>query len=185
MSICIFDGLWFFMYKQTEHSLIILVGPMGAGKTTIGRLLAQQLNYDFYDSDIVIEQMTGASVSWIFDKEGENGFRQRETKVIKMLTEKNQIVLATGGGAVITPINREYLKRGTIIYLRASVDVQYERTFRDRNRPLLQTTNPKQKLAELFAIRDPIYTEIADIIVTTGNTHPKKMVQEILQKLTT
>ena len=167
-----------------QQPLIVLIGPMGAGKTTIGKLLAQQLGYQFYDSDSEIEACAGASISWIFDKEGEAGFRQRETKTIDRLSQCHYTVLATGGGAVMTPANHPYLKRGFVIYLRAEVDVQYERTCRDRNRPLLQTENPKQRLTELFTLRDPVYRELADITITTGQTSPKKMIQVILEKLT-
>lgn len=175
----------FFMNKSEPRSLLILIGPMGAGKTTIGKLLAQYFEYDFFDSDQDIERRTGASVSWIFDKEGEAGFRQRETRAIEQLTRKQHAVLATGGGVVMTPQNHEYLKRGIVIYLRATVDVQYERTCRDRNRPLLQTQNPKERLTQLFEIRDPLYQQLADITVTTGYLSPKKMVQEIITKLQT
>lgn len=173
----------FFMDNTDEPLLLILVGPMGAGKTTIGKLLAHHYNFEFFDSDQMIVQRTGASISWIFEKEGESGFRKRESCILEQLTTKSQVVLATGGGAVVLPQNHEYLKRGIVIYLRASVDVQYERTCRDRNRPLLQTDNPKQRLTELFAIRDPIYQGLADITVTTGYLSPKKMVHEIIHQL--
>lgn len=166
-----------------QPPLIILIGPMGSGKTTLGKLLANQLGYNFCDSDHEIERRTGASISWIFDKEGEAGFRERETRVIDQLTQRQQLILATGGGAVVTPRNHALLKRGLVIYLRASVDVQFERTSRDRNRPLLQTQNPKERLAEIFALRDPIYQQLADITVTTGYLSPKKMVQEIISSL--
>lgn len=172
-----------FFMDATTQSLIILVGPMGAGKTTIGRLLAQQLGYQFYDSDSEIEAAAGVSVGWIFEKEGEAGFRQRESKILDKLTRCSHTVLATGGGAVMTPINREFFKRGMVIYLRAEVEVQYERTCRDRNRPLLQTENPKQRLADLFAIRDPIYQQLADVVITTGHTSPKRMVHDLMAQL--
>ena len=163
--------------------LIILIGPMGAGKTTIGKLLAQQLGFTFYDSDQEIERVSGASISWIFEKEGEVGFRQRETRVLDKLTQLDHVVLATGGGAVTIAENHYFLKRGIIIYLRAEVDIQYERTCRDRNRPLLQIDNPKQKLTELFGKRDPIYQQLADITIVTGHNSPKKMVHDILLQL--
>lgn len=173
------------MDKIDKHNktLLVLIGPMGAGKTTIGRLLAQQLDYTFYDSDIEIERTTGATVSWIFEKEGEMGFRAREHKAISNIVQRSYVVLATGGGAVVTPENHVLLQQGVIIYLRASVEVQYERIHRDRNRPLLNTPNPQQRLTELFTMRDPIYQSLADITVTTGMTSPKKMVQEILGQL--
>ena len=173
----------FFMDGKQHNPLIILIGPMGAGKTTIGKLLAQQLGFDFYDTDQEVERLSGASVSWIFEKEGEIGFRARESRVLDRLTRMNQVVLATGGGAVTTLENHAYLKRGIIIYLRAEVDIQYERTCRDKNRPLLQTENPKQKLQALFEKRDPIYQQLADITVVTGHFSPKKMIQDILAKL--
>lgn len=176
----------FFMtinHTPAKQPLIILIGPMGAGKTTVGKLLAQQLHFDFFDSDKEIETSAGANIGWIFDKEGEAGFRERETKTIATLTEKNNTILATGGGVVVTPQNHTYLKRGIVIYLRASVDTQYQRTYRDKSRPLLQTENPKQRLTELFAIRDPIYQQLADITIPTGYMSPKKMVQTILQEL--
>lgn len=169
--------------EKENNTLIVLIGPMGAGKTTIGKLLAQQLKYKFFDSDAVIEQNSGARISWIFEKEGEVGFRERETRAIAELTQTQHTVLATGGGAVVAPINRDYLARGIVIYLQASVEVQYERTCRDRNRPLLQTENPKQRLQELFDLRHPIYLATADIVVTTGHRSPKKMVEDILHAL--
>lgn len=169
--------------EQNKQSLVVLVGPMGAGKTTIGRLLAQQLGFEFFDTDHEIEKATGASVSWIFEKEGEAGFRRRETNTLSRLTERHQTVLATGGGAVVTPANHAYLKRGIVVYLRAEVAVQYERTSRDRNRPLLQIANPKQRLTELFEQRDPLYQALADIVVTTGHLSPRRMVNEILHQL--
>ena len=168
---------------KENTTLLVLIGPMGAGKTTIGKLLAQQLSYQFFDSDAVIEQMTGARISWIFEKEGEAGFRERETKAIAELTQHTYSILATGGGAVLSPLNRAYLSRGIVIYLQASVEVQYERTYRDRQRPLLQTTNPKQRLQELFDSRHELYLATADIVVTTGYRSPKKMVEDILVAL--
>lgn len=175
----------FFMDKMDKQnkSLLVLIGPMGAGKTTIGRLLAQQLDYTFYDSDIEVERSTGATISWIFEKEGEAGFRVREHKAITEIVQRSQVVLATGGGAVVTPENHAYLRQGIVIYLRATVAVQYERIQRDRHRPLLQTADPKQRLTELFEMRDPIYQSLADITVTTGSASPKKMVHEILGQL--
>lgn len=172
----------FFMDESEQH-LLVLIGPMGAGKTTIGKLLAQHFGYDFCDSDHEIEQRTGASVGWIFDKEGESGFRERECRAIEELTQRTNTVVATGGGAVMTPQNHLYLSRGIVIYLRATVDVQFERTCRDKSRPLLRTENPKARLAELFEIRDPIYQQLADITVTTGYISPKRMVQEIIDQL--
>ncbi len=142
---------------------------MGAGKTTIGRLLAKQLGREFYDSDVEIERKTGVKIPLIFELEGEAGFRKRETAAIEELSQLHDVIVATGGGAVLLPENRAYLKSsGKIIYLRAKVHDLYQRTRSDKSRPLLQGANPKQKLEQLYAVRDPIYTELADYIVDTG-----------------
>lgn len=163
---------------------LILVGPMGAGKSTIGRLLAKELRFPFKDSDKEIEQRTGANIPWIFDVEGEQGFREREQAVIEALCELEGVVLATGGGAVMRPENRHALRGGgRVVYLHASVDQQIDRTSRDRNRPLLRTQNPGKVLAELMAIRDPLYREIADLVVETDERPPRLVVQEILERL--
>ena len=138
---------------------------MGAGKTTVGRMLAKRLGKRFVDSDHEIEARTGASIPWIFEIEGEASFRRREAEMICELTAQAGIVLATGGGAILHPENRQYLKkRGTVIYLRASVDSILQRTSNDKNRPLLQTADPRRRLEELTAQREPLYEEIADII---------------------
>ena len=163
---------------------IFLVGPMGAGKTTIGRLLARMLGRTFTDSDHEIESRTGADIPWIFDVEGEEGFRRRETSAIDELSQRSGIVLATGGGAVLDPENRRHLAaRGMVVYLRTSVDQQVERTRRDRNRPLLQTDDPRLRLEELMALRDPLYREVADIIVQTDGRAAKSVANEIVKKL--
>ena len=153
---------------------------MGAGKTTVGRLLAKNLGAVFYDTDQEIEKRTGVRVPVIFEMEGEGGFRKREIGMIDELTQIQNIVLATGGGAVIAPENREHLKsRGIVIYLRASVHDLYIRTRFDRNRPLLQNTNAQAKLEELFAARDPLYRQVATYIVDTGNQPVMNIVQKI------
>ena len=163
---------------------VFLVGPMGAGKSTIGRLLSQELKFEFHDSDKVIEERCGADIPWIFDREGEQGFRDRETLVIDELTQLSGIVLSTGGGAVIRPENRRYLgARGTVIYLCTSVEQQLARTARDRNRPLLQTADPEAVLRKLFAERDPLYREIADIIIETDQRNPRWVIQELKRQL--
>ena len=163
---------------------VFLVGPMGVGKTTIGRVLASQLELEFYDSDNEIEFSTGADIPWIFDVEGEAGFRLRESKMIDQLSSKRNIVLATGGGAVLSAENRQRLKaRGVVVYLRASINQQVERTNRDKNRPLLQNADPEQKIRELMQIRDPLYREIADIIVDTNRRNPRSVSQDICRKL--
>ena len=148
---------------------IILIGPMGAGKTTIGRQIARVFDYDFYDSDREIEQRTGASIPLIFELEGEEGFRKREQDIIAELTRKKKIVLATGGGAVLREANQKILKAsGIVVYLRASLDDLLERTSKDKNRPLLQTANPREKLQSIITERDPIYRQLADIILETN-----------------
>lgn len=163
---------------------VILVGPMGAGKSTIGRLLAKELHLPFKDSDKEIEVRTGADIPWIFDVEGEAGFREREQAVITDLCQEDGLVLATGGGAILRPANREALRAGgRVVYLHTSVEQQLERTARDRNRPLLRTANPGQVLCELMAIRDPLYREIADVIIETDQRPPRLVVQEVLSRL--
>jgi shikimate kinase len=168
---------------KTPGSLF-LTGPMGAGKSTIGRQLAKQLGLPFHDSDHEIESRTGVDIPLIFELEGEAGFRKREVTVIDELTRLPNIVLATGGGAVLDPANREHLKtRGRVIYLHTSVNHQLKRTRKDRNRPLLQTGNPRKKLEELMAVRDPLYREIAGIIIDTDGMRVRDVVKIIMQKL--
>ncbi|MGJ8688364.1 MAG: shikimate kinase AroK [Gammaproteobacteria bacterium] len=167
-----------------EPNNVFLVGPMGVGKSTIGRLLASQLNMPFYDSDREIEFVTGADIPWIFDIEGEKGFRIREARMIDTLTQRQNIILATGGGAILSPESREYLhSRGTVVYLRASVNQQLERTGKDKNRPLLQTEKPLLKIKELFKIREPLYRETAHLIVDTSRRSPRSVSQEIIRQL--
>lgn len=162
---------------------IYLVGPMGSGKTTIGKLLAKQLNRPFVDCDWHIVAQTGADIPWIFEKEGEQGFRNRETKALSELVEQPNIIMATGGGAVGRAENRELLRKGLVIYLDASVDTQLSRTKKDKNRPLLQTSNPRAVLEELYRKRDPLYRETADLIVPTGRAYPKQMISDLLEVL--
>lgn len=165
-------------------SSIYLVGPMGAGKSTIGRLLSAELKLEFFDSDKVIEERCGANIPWIFDMEGEIGFREREEQVIDDLTQMQGIVLATGGGVVMREANRRYLSsRGTVVYLCTSVEQQLARTSKDKNRPLLQTENPEAVLRDLFSKRDPLYREIADIIIETDQRNPRWVVQELKRLL--
>ncbi|PYE38037.1 shikimate kinase AroK [Psychrobacter fozii] len=167
-----------------ELPSVFLVGPMGAGKTTIGKLLAKQLGRTFVDSDWYVESQTGADIAWIFAKEGEAGFRERETRAIDELTQKNQIVLATGGGAVMCAENRAFLQqRGIVVYLNAPVDVQMARTAKDKSRPLLQQPNPRKILQDLYSKRDPLYRQVAHIIMPTGHTYPRHMVNQLLQQL--
>jgi len=157
---------------------------MGSGKTTIGRALAKKLNKQFFDSDHEIEARTGASIPLIFEIEGEAGFRQREMEAIRDLTARDGIVLATGGGAILKPENRDHLKsRGTVVYLRASVNSILQRTSHDKNRPLLQTADPRKRIEELAIEREPYYLEVADIIIEIGRPNVQLVVQAIVEKL--
>ncbi|TFW30740.1 bifunctional shikimate kinase/3-dehydroquinate synthase AroKB [Massilia horti] len=169
---------------DAKNNNIFLVGLMGAGKTTIGRLLARRLGARFVDSDHAIEARTGASIPWIFEIEGEASFRRREADMIRELTAQQGIVLATGGGAVLNPDSRKLLaERGTVIYLRASVSSILARTSHDKNRPLLQTADPRARLEELTAQREPLYREIADLVIDTGRPNVQSMVQTIIDQL--
>lgn len=159
---------------------------MGVGKTTVGRHLAELLGYDFYDSDREIERKTGATISWIFDVEGEAGFRKREQAMIDELTRVPSIVLATGGGAVINDLNRQYLKtRGIVVYLKADVDELVRRTEHDKSRPLLQTEDPKKKLEELITQREPWYLEVADLVFDTRHKNSHTAARALFNKLST
>ena len=161
-----------------------LVGPMGAGKSTIGRQLARSLHLEFVDSDREIEKKTGVDIPLIFELEGETGFRKREKDIIGELSERTGIVLATGGGAVLDADNRRHLtSRGYVIYLQTSVDQQLRRIAHDRNRPLLQASNPRQKLEELMSFRDPLYREVADWTIETDGCRVRDVVQNILRHI--
>lgn len=163
---------------------IFLIGLMGAGKTTIGRQLARELHQDFIDSDHEIEARTGVTIPHIFDVEGEDGFRRRESSVIDELSLRNGIVLATGGGAILREENRQYLKsRGTVFYLYADLETLFKRTSKDRNRPLLQAEDPKAVLASLLEKRDPLYRETADFIIDTSEGSIQHAVKQILTDL--
>lgn len=165
-------------------SNIFLVGLMGAGKTTIGRHLAKALDKQFEDSDRVIEARTGADIPLIFELEGEAGFRRRERTVIAELTEREDLVLATGGGVVLDRDNRSHLvSRGLVIYLQAPLEQLVERTSSDRNRPLLQTEDPRARLTTLLAERDPLYRQVADLIVKTDHRTVRSVVKEIHKRL--
>jgi shikimate kinase len=167
---------------MTQTTNIILIGPMGAGKSTIGRQLAGVLQLPLKDSDREIEQRTGVDIPTIFEFEGEEGFRNRETAMLEELCTEQGMVLATGGGAVMRDQNRALLRDcGLVVYLKTSVKTQLRRTARDRNRPLLQTENPRARLEELMRMRDPLYREIADLIVDTDRDSIRKVVQEISQ----
>ena len=172
------------MQLLASNGSVFIVGLMGVGKTTVGRLLAKKLGKRFVDSDHEIEARTGASIPWIFEIEGEPSFRRREAEVIRDLTAESGIVLATGGGAVLDATSREHLKsRGTVIFLRASVNSILHRTGRDKNRPLLQTADPRKRIEELVREREPLYLEVADIIIETGRPNVHAVVQNIFSKL--
>ena len=163
---------------------VFLVGPMGVGKTTIGRALADQMQLEFFDSDKEIEASTGADIPWIFDVEGEQGFRERELRMIDMLSKRKQLVLATGGGAILAKKTRKRLKkRGLVVYLRASIKQQVERTSRDKNRPLLRTENPEETIIKLMAQREPLYLEAAHIMVDTNRRNPRSVSAEIMRQI--
>ena len=163
---------------------VFLVGPVGAGKSTIGKQLASELKLSFYDSDRVIEERCGVDIDWIFDIEGESGFRAREKDVLESLATMQGVVLATGGGAVILPENRTLLSsRGTVIYLKASIEQQLQRTVRDKKRPMLQVDDRETRLRNLMAEREPMYMEIADHIVETTDATVRNVVQKITKLL--
>ena len=168
--------------KETEN--VFLVGPMGAGKTTVGRLLARDLGLMFLDSDHEIEKGANASISWIFDIEGEAGFRRRESRMIAELTERQEVLLATGGGAVLDPGNRNLLQdRGIVVYLYVSLEAQLSRKLKDENRPLLRTGNREQRIRELYETRHPIYSELADIRVEAKRRYPHLVSRAVKREL--
>lgn len=163
---------------------VFLVGLMGAGKTTVGRMLAKRLRLEFVDADHEIEARTGVPIPTIFEIEGEPGFRKRESQVIDDLTQQPALVLATGGGAVMDPVNRQHLReRGKVVYLFAAPEVLYERTRTDRSRPLLQVDDRLAKLQQLYALRDPLYREVAHHVIEVGQTQAAQVVRRILQAL--
>jgi shikimate kinase len=165
---------------------IFLIGPMGAGKTSVGRSLAKQLNKHFYDSDEEIEKKMGVNLNWIFDLEGMTGYRQRELKAIDELSSLNNIVLSTGGGCVETPEVREILQtRGVVIYMEVSLQTQFNRLKKDKKRPLLQGENPQEVLVKLWEKRESAYEDIADFIVTTDHRSVKDVCADILKWLGT
>lgn len=170
-------------FRGKPHN-IFLIGPMGVGKTTIGRQLSKELKLEFYDSDQEIEHRTGADIPWIFDVEGEKGFRYREAAVIEELTRKSGILLATGGGSVLCEQNRQCLaSRGIVIFLDTSVGLQLKRTGKDKKRPLLQLDNRRQVLEDLREIRHPIYSSLADIIVFVADSSSRKIVNHIIEQM--
>ncbi len=165
---------------------IFLIGPMGSGKTSIGRILANLINYEFYDTDRVIEERTGADIPWIFDVEGESGFRQREMKILDELTQLPNIVLATGGGAVLQLENRKKLHdRGFVVYLRVAIEEQLKRMERDRSRPLLQVPDRFAVLTRLAAGRDPLYQETAHMMYEAEDLPVRQSASALLELLIT
>ena len=168
---------------DTMAGNIFFIGLMGAGKTTHGKQLAALLQRDFIDSDQLIGQRTGVSISTIFELEGEGGFRKREAAIINELTRRNSIILATGGGAVLSPDNRHWLHtRGTVIYLHATPEILYRRIQYDKNRPLLQVANPLDKLQTLYQQRDPLYRETAHLVFNIPPQHScPQITKQLLQ----
>ena len=168
----------------TERNNLILVGMMGAGKTTVGRLLARRLKRTFYDSDEAIERRCGVRIPVIFDIEGEAGFRMRESQAIAELCALDAAVIATGGGAVLAEENRRCIAaQGTVVYLHARPGFLWQRVRHDRNRPLLATPDPQKKLEELYAERDPLYREVADLVLDTGKQSVQALAKELLARL--
>jgi shikimate kinase len=163
---------------------VFLIGPMGSGKSAVGRLLARMLHASFYDSDAEIERRTGVDISYIFEKEGETGFRQREREVIDALTQIEPVVLATGGGAVLLPENRRNLaERGCVVYLEASIEQQVRRVHHARHRPLLVNVDPATKLTELMSERASLYHGVADLTVCTDGRKIQSVADEIVRGL--
>ena len=170
---------------QSNLNNIVLIGPMGSGKTTVGRSLSKKLGIDFYDSDHEITDKTGVSIDHIFDVEGEEGFRKRESDILKNLCSQDNIIIATGGGAVISEENRiEISKTGSVIYLLSSVDQILRRTSKSKTRPLLENSKNKRKtISDIINARDPLYREIATITVDTNGKKLNEVINEILVQL--
>jgi shikimate kinase len=169
---------------MAEKRNVFLVGPMGAGKSTIGRHLADELHLEFFDSDQEIERRTGADIAWIFDLEGEDGFRKREETIIHDLTDKQGIVLATGGGSIVSKAVRNRLSaRGIVVYLQTTIDKQVARTQRDKRRPLLQKDDPEAVLIALGEERNPLYEEVADYVIETDEQSARAVANQIISKI--
>jgi len=169
---------------MSEYRNVYLIGPMGSGKTAVGRQLAKLLRLTFHDSDAEVERRTGVDIPYIFEREGEAGFREREREVIDALTQLDGVVVATGGGAILHPDNRAHLaSRGHVVYLKTSVEQQLERTKHGRQRPLLYTEDPARRLRELMEQRAPLYESIAEITVETDGRHVRAVAEEIAQRL--
>ena len=169
-----------------DRSNIFLVGMMGAGKTTVGRALAQRMKREFVDTDRVLVERTGVAVATVFEIEGEEGFRKRESAVLQEVCEQDGRVIATGGGIVLAAENRRVMREcGTVVYLRARLESLWERTRHDTSRPLLATPNPKARLAELLTQREPLYREVAHVIVDSGPQSASTLVNRVLAALRT
>lgn len=169
---------------QAPPNNVFLIGPMGVGKTTIGRCLADLLHKEFVDLDVEIEKRTGASIPLIFEIEGEDGFRRRESTLLEEVTGREGLILATGGGAVLAPGNRERLRdRGVVVYLSAPIETLLERTARDRHRPLLQTPDRRKTLEEILRTREPLYRETAHLVVKSSSRAPTLVARDIIKQL--
>jgi shikimate kinase len=180
----VYGGLVAMLRGMRGAPNIVLIGPMGSGKTAVGRSVARHLGRAFYDSDAEIVRRTGVDIPYIFEKEGEAGFRQRERETIEALVALEGIVLATGGGAVLLPENRRSIaQRGCVIYLETSVAQQAQRVRQGRNRPLLSNVDPTIRLEELMAVRDPLYRSIADIVVSTDGRRVKAVAGDIVRMI--
>ena len=161
---------------------IFIVGPMGSGKSTVGKIISSELFLNFFDTDEEIETRTGASIDWIFDLEGEEGFRKRESKILEEMVQQNSIVLSTGGGIILSESNRELLSsRGTVFYLATPIAVQLERTSKDKDRPLLKNGDPGKILEELHVARESLYEGVADYIVNTEGKSSQEVSTEIIK----
>jgi shikimate kinase len=170
--------------KQPDTNNVYLVGLMGAGKTTIGRALANRLGLGFVDSDRVVEERTGVSIPTVFEIEGEEGFRKRESLVIAELSQMSGLVVATGGGAVLRPENRSNLKAsGFVVYLNVPPHLLWERTRHDKNRPLLKVANPLLRLRELYHERDPFYREVADLVIDGSKVKAQGVLQLLVKEI--
>ena len=161
---------------------IFIVGPMGSGKSTVGKIISDELFFDFFDTDDEIEIRTGASIDWIFDLEGESGFRKRESEMLDEMVKRNSIVLSTGGGIVLESSNRELLSsRGTVFYLSTPISVQVERTARDKDRPLLKNGDPEKILSKLHDEREEFYKSVSDHIIETEDKSSQEVASEIIK----
>lgn len=161
---------------------IFIVGPMGSGKSTVGKIISDELFLTFHDTDEEIENRTGASIDWIFDLEGEEGFRKREAKILDELAQLNSIVLSTGGGIILSEENRDTLSsRGTVFYLATPISVQLERTSKDKDRPLLKNGDPEAILKELHETREKLYESVADYVVDTESLTSQEVAAEIIK----